>query len=234
MVRSIPRSLGQAVTRPSGWSVAVQDLGFVSFHAVVVPSGFRMRVQPHRWMTTWWWNGQQHAVLEDVLPLLALCFVWCTSHAAGSAQPPFTGSADPAAAPRCGSPRGRSRCSRCRAADSARRGGRRAARRRTRDVVLLDDALVPARPGRAVLIGACDRTGSRARGTIGSRRRASAPCAGGGPPPRASHSFVHWLRTRVTCRHAREGRTSMTITDGDGRPVIRALVTSIPGPEATS
>jgi hypothetical protein len=25
------------------------------FHAVVVPSGFRTTVQPHRWMTTWWW-----------------------------------------------------------------------------------------------------------------------------------------------------------------------------------
>jgi hypothetical protein len=24
------------------------------FHAVVVPSGFRTSVQPHRWMTTWW------------------------------------------------------------------------------------------------------------------------------------------------------------------------------------
>jgi hypothetical protein len=26
------------------------------FHAVVVPSGFRTRVQPQRWITTWWWN----------------------------------------------------------------------------------------------------------------------------------------------------------------------------------
>jgi hypothetical protein len=25
------------------------------FHAVVVPSGFRTRVQPHRWITIWWW-----------------------------------------------------------------------------------------------------------------------------------------------------------------------------------
>ena len=24
------------------------------FQAVVVPSGFRTRVQPHRWITTWW------------------------------------------------------------------------------------------------------------------------------------------------------------------------------------
>ena len=24
------------------------------FHAVVVPSGFRTSVQPHRWITTWW------------------------------------------------------------------------------------------------------------------------------------------------------------------------------------
>jgi hypothetical protein len=23
---------------------------------VVVPSGFRIKVQPHRWMTTWWWK----------------------------------------------------------------------------------------------------------------------------------------------------------------------------------
>jgi hypothetical protein len=25
-------------------------------HAVVVPSALRTSVQPHRWMTTWWWN----------------------------------------------------------------------------------------------------------------------------------------------------------------------------------
>ena len=24
------------------------------FQAVVVPSGFRTKVQPHRWITTWW------------------------------------------------------------------------------------------------------------------------------------------------------------------------------------
>ena len=24
------------------------------FQAVVVPSGFRTSVQPHRWITTWW------------------------------------------------------------------------------------------------------------------------------------------------------------------------------------
>ncbi len=28
------------------------------FHVVVVPSGLTARVQPHRWMTIWWWKGQ--------------------------------------------------------------------------------------------------------------------------------------------------------------------------------
>ena len=49
------------------------------FQAVVVPSGFRTRVQPQRWMTTWWWN--QHSStqsLTEVGPPLALCRVWCT------------------------------------------------------------------------------------------------------------------------------------------------------------
>jgi hypothetical protein len=44
------------------------------FQAVVVPSGFRTRVQPHRWITTWWWN--QHSRTQSrtlVLPPLALC-----------------------------------------------------------------------------------------------------------------------------------------------------------------
>ena len=31
------------------WSTLVRS----GFQAVVVPSGFRTRVQPHRWMTTW-------------------------------------------------------------------------------------------------------------------------------------------------------------------------------------
>jgi hypothetical protein len=39
--------------------VAVEHLGLVPvlslFHAVVVPSGFSTRVQPHWWMTIWWW-----------------------------------------------------------------------------------------------------------------------------------------------------------------------------------
>jgi hypothetical protein len=36
------------------------------FQAVVVPSGFRVRVQPQRWMTTWWWN--QHYADLRVIP----------------------------------------------------------------------------------------------------------------------------------------------------------------------
>ncbi len=38
-----------------GWGVAVQDLGPFGFRVVVVPSGLRIRVQPWRWMTAWWW-----------------------------------------------------------------------------------------------------------------------------------------------------------------------------------
>ena len=60
------------------------------FHAVVVPSGLTTRVQPQRWMTTWWWKGHSSTQsFTDVLPPRALCLVWCTSHApAGWVQPP--------------------------------------------------------------------------------------------------------------------------------------------------
>jgi hypothetical protein len=37
------------------------------FQAVVVPSGFRTRVQPHRWITTWWWN--QHYADVGIMPM---------------------------------------------------------------------------------------------------------------------------------------------------------------------
>src|SRR5439155_12039583 len=68
------------------WSTLVLSL----FHAVVVPSGFTTRVQPQRWMAIWWWNGHKSTQsLTEVFPPLALCFVWCTSHApAGWRQPP--------------------------------------------------------------------------------------------------------------------------------------------------
>ena len=60
------------------------------FQAVVVPSGFRTRVQPHRWITTWWWkkhSSKQSRVL--VLPPSFLCLTWCTSQAeAGWLHPP--------------------------------------------------------------------------------------------------------------------------------------------------
>ncbi len=42
------------------WSTLVLSL----FQAVVVPSGFRIRVQPHRWITTWWWN--QHKSTQSL------------------------------------------------------------------------------------------------------------------------------------------------------------------------
>jgi hypothetical protein len=37
------------------------------FQAVVVPSGFRTRVQPQRWITTWWWN--QHYAEVQIMPM---------------------------------------------------------------------------------------------------------------------------------------------------------------------
>ena len=43
------------------------------FHAVVVPSGFRTSVQPHRWITTWWWKKQsEHAVFGAGLAAVGL------------------------------------------------------------------------------------------------------------------------------------------------------------------
>src|SRR6185437_16885579 len=60
------------------------------FHALVVPSGLTTRVQPCRWITTWWWN--QHSRTQscrDVVPPRALCFVWWTWQApAGWVHPP--------------------------------------------------------------------------------------------------------------------------------------------------
>ena len=60
------------------------------FHAVVVPSGFRTSVQPHRWITTWWWKKQSRTHSRVlVLPPFFLCLTWCTSHAeAGWLHPP--------------------------------------------------------------------------------------------------------------------------------------------------
>ena len=57
---------------------------------VVVPSGLTTRVQPQRWITIWWWNGHSSTQsFTEVVPPLALCLVWCTSHApAGWVQPP--------------------------------------------------------------------------------------------------------------------------------------------------
>ena len=52
--------------------------------AVVVPSGFRTSVQPHRWITTWWWNQHNRTQSRTlVLPPFFLCLTWCTWHAAG-------------------------------------------------------------------------------------------------------------------------------------------------------
>ena len=68
------------------WSTLVLSL----FQAVVVPSGLTTRVQPHRWIITWWWKLHSSTQsLTDVFPPRALCRVWCTSHAqAGWLQPP--------------------------------------------------------------------------------------------------------------------------------------------------
>jgi hypothetical protein len=46
---------------------------------VVVPSLFRMRVQPHRWMTTWWWKKQRSTQSVTLVgPPSALCLTWWT------------------------------------------------------------------------------------------------------------------------------------------------------------
>src|SRR4029077_16107607 len=60
------------------------------FHAVVVPSGLTTRVQPHRWITIWWWNGHRSTQsLTEVWPPSALCVVWWTWQVpAGWVQPP--------------------------------------------------------------------------------------------------------------------------------------------------
>src|SRR5690242_19106308 len=60
------------------------------FHALVVPSGLTTRVQPHRWITIWWWNGHSSTQsVTEVVPPWALCVVWWTWQApAGWVQPP--------------------------------------------------------------------------------------------------------------------------------------------------
>ena len=66
-------------TRCGPGAVAVQDLGAVGFQAVVVPSGFRTRVQPQRWMHIWWWKKHNRTQSRTLgLPPLALCLTWCT------------------------------------------------------------------------------------------------------------------------------------------------------------
>ena len=45
---------GRSLPGPGGWLWLCRTLVLSGFHAVVVPSGFRTRVQPHRWITTWW------------------------------------------------------------------------------------------------------------------------------------------------------------------------------------
>ena len=42
------------------------------FQAVVVPSGFRTSVQPHRWITTWWWNNTENTVFGAGLAAVLL------------------------------------------------------------------------------------------------------------------------------------------------------------------
>jgi hypothetical protein len=60
-----------------------RTLVLVLFHAVVVPSGLTTRVQPQRWMTTWWWKLHSSTQsVTDVGPPSAWCRVWCTWQAA--------------------------------------------------------------------------------------------------------------------------------------------------------
>src|SRR6202162_6024397 len=68
------------------WRTLVRSL----FQALVVPSGFRTRVQPQRWITTWWWNVHSRTQsLVLVGPPSALCLTCGTSQAAaGWWQPP--------------------------------------------------------------------------------------------------------------------------------------------------
>src|SRR5437879_1685527 len=82
-----PRSFHPGRTGgPWLWSTLVLSL----FHAVVVPSGFRARIQPHRWIAIWWWKKPSRSQsLVLVLPPCFLCLTWCTSHAdAGWLHPP--------------------------------------------------------------------------------------------------------------------------------------------------
>ena len=60
------------------------------FQALVVPSVFRISVQPRRWIMTWWWKKQSRTQsLVLVLPPFFLCLTWWTSQAdAGWLQPP--------------------------------------------------------------------------------------------------------------------------------------------------
>ena len=62
----VPRAAHPGVVTPGGpggpWLCSTLVLSL--FQAVVVPSGFRTRVQPHRWITIWWWN--QHSSTQSL------------------------------------------------------------------------------------------------------------------------------------------------------------------------
>ena len=48
--------LSPGLTGAGGCPWLCSTLVLSGFHALLVPSGFRTKVQPQRWMTTCWWN----------------------------------------------------------------------------------------------------------------------------------------------------------------------------------
>src|SRR6266487_296995 len=76
-----PGAPGCYPARPGGpWLCSTLVLSL--FHAVVVPSGFSTSVQPHRWITTWWWN--QHRSTQSLTdvgpPSVKDCVLLCWFH----------------------------------------------------------------------------------------------------------------------------------------------------------
>src|SRR5690348_15677956 len=83
---------GQAGPLPGagGWSVAVQDLGFVLVPRAGGAVGVDDQGPAQRWITIWWWKGHSRTQsVTEVFPPSALCVVWWTWQApAGWVQPP--------------------------------------------------------------------------------------------------------------------------------------------------
>ena len=127
-------------------------------------------------------RAQQHAVLHRRLAAVGLVLRMvhlARARRAGCSRRP-TGSAGPAAAPRCGSPPGPSRRTRCPAAGSARPAGRRAAG---------GAGSWPARPGRTAGRRPC-------RSRLVPGRPGPRWCRAGASPPWRSLSSSTQSRTR--------------------------------------